>query len=104
MGVIIGNDLRYENNKIICDATKRARTDQSMRGLRKMEKDDPEASRREAEEIIKNTYRVLLSRGMKGCYVFCMDRALSEYLKMRLRRCQRNDLYAKDINAMIELD
>lgn len=104
VGVIIGNDLRYENNKIICDVTKRARTDQSLRGLKKMEKEDPEASRREAEEIIKNTYRVLLSRGMKGCYVYCMDRALSEYLKVRLRRCQRNDLYAKDINAMIELD
>ena len=36
------------------------------------------------DKIIRDTYRTLLSRGMKGCYVFCMDKALSEYLKRKL--------------------
>lgn len=104
VGVIIGDDLRYENGKIICDADKRAKTDHSLNGLKKMEKENPEKSRKEAVQIIKNTYRVLMSRGMKGCYVYCTDKALSEYLKMRLQRCQRNNLYVKDIDAMIEFE
>ena len=37
-----------------------------------------------AEEIIKNTYRTLMTRGMKGCYVYCTDKALSDYIERRL--------------------
>ena len=33
------------------------------------------------DEIIKNTYRTLMTRGMKGCYVYCTDQHLSAYLK-----------------------
>lgn len=36
--------------------------------------------REEIVRIIKNTYRVLLSRGEKGCYIYCCDKALQEYL------------------------
>lgn len=104
VGVIIGDDLRYENGKIICDADKRAKTDHSLNGLKKMMRENPEKGREEAIQIIKNTYRVLMSRGMKGCCVYCTDKALSDYLKMRLQRCQKNDLYVKDVDAVIEFD
>jgi DUF2075 family protein len=36
------------------------------------------------DQIIKNTYRTLMSRGMKGCYIYCVDKELSSYLKNRL--------------------
>lgn len=88
VGVIIGNDLRYEEGRIITDYTKRAKTDQSLRGIRKMYREDPQDALSQAEEIIKNTYRVLLSRGMKGCYVYCEDKKLAEYLKQRLEKCK----------------
>jgi len=104
VGVIIGDDLRYENDKVICDASRRAKTDRSLNGLKKMEKENPQKSRDEATQIIKNTYRVLLSRGMKGCYVYCTDRALSEYFKMRLQKCRPNDLYVRDSGAVIEFE
>lgn len=104
VGVIIGDDLRYENGKIICDADKRAKTDHSLNGLKKMMRENPKKGREEAIQIIKNTYRVLMSRGMKGCYVYCTDKALSDYLKMRLQRCQRNDLYVRDVDAVIEFN
>jgi len=29
--------------------------------------------------IIKNTYRTLMTRGMKGCYVYCVDKELEKY-------------------------
>ena len=48
-----------------------------------MYKKDPENALKVADEIIKNTYRTLMTRGMKGCYVFCTDKKLSEYLKKR---------------------
>lgn len=81
VGVIIGDDMRYENGRVITDFTKRARTDQSLKGIKKLYKKDPNRAKKEADEIIKNTYRTLMTRGMKGCYIYCTDRALSVYLK-----------------------
>lgn len=83
-GVIIGNDLRYENGNVITDFTKRAKTDQSIKGLKKLMREDPYKASKVADEIIKNTYRVLMSRGQKGCYVYFEDKALASYMKKRL--------------------
>ena len=86
VGVIIGNDLRYENGKVVTDFTKRASTDQSLKGIKSLYKANPEEAKRRADEIIKNTYRTLLSRGMKGCYVYCTDKGMAEYLKRKLQK------------------
>ena len=85
VGVIIGDDLRYENEKIVTDFTKRAKTDQSLKGIKKLYKENPEEAEKIADELIKNTYRTLMTRGMKGCYVYCTDEKLSEYLKRCLK-------------------
>ena len=50
-----------------------------------MEREEPEKARRLADEIIKNTYRTLMTRGMKGCYVYATDPALREYLQRRAK-------------------
>jgi len=84
VGVIIGEDLRYENGRIITDFTKRASTDQSLKGIKSMYKKDPEKANEIADEVIKNTYRTLMTRGMKGCYVYCVDSRLADYLRERL--------------------
>lgn len=84
VGVIIGNDLRYEDGHIVTDYTKRAKTDQSLKGINKIAKEDGrEEAHRVADLLIKNTYRTLMTRGMKGCYVYCVDEGLREYLKNR---------------------
>lgn len=80
IGVIIGKDLRYENGQIVTDVTQRASTDQSVKGWKSMMKKDPETTKKLADEIIKNTYRTLLTRGMKGCYVYCENLDLRDYL------------------------
>lgn len=85
VGVIIGEDMIYRNDHIITDVTKRASTDQSIKGIKKMLKEDPEYAKKISDEIIKNTYRTLMTRGMKGCYVYCCDQRLREYLKGCLR-------------------
>ncbi|WP_405098051.1 DNA/RNA helicase domain-containing protein [Oceanobacillus sp. FSL H7-0719] len=84
IGVIIGDDMRYENGSITTDFTKRAKTDQSLKGIKKFAKENPEQANRIADKIIKNTYRTLMTRGQKGCYVYCTDKPLAEYLKSRI--------------------
>ena len=81
VGVIIGDDMRYEDEHIVTDFTKRAKTDQSLKGIKKIYKENPEFALSEADEIIKNTYRTLMTRGMKGCYVYCTDKKLAEHLR-----------------------
>ena len=85
IGVIIGKDLRYENGKVITDFHERAKDDKSIRGFKSGYKKDPEGVTKKADIIIKNTYRTLLTRGQKGCYIYCVDKKLAEYLKKRLK-------------------
>lgn len=84
VGVIIGDDLRYENEHIITDHKKRAKTDKSLKGISQMLKENPEGAKTLADQIIKNTYRTLMTRGMKGCYIYCTDIGLQEYIKAKL--------------------
>lgn len=84
VGVIIGEDLRYENGQIVTDFWKRASTDQSLKGIKTNYKADPLGASEKADAIIKNTYRTLMTRGMKGCYIYCVDSNLAKYLKERL--------------------
>lgn len=82
VGVIIGDDLRYENGHIVTDYAKRAKSDNSLRGINKIAKEQgQEVANKIADNIIKNTYRTLMTRGMKGCYVYCTNKELKEYLR-----------------------
>ena len=74
VGVIIGNDLQFRNGKIVTNQGALSESDNTskIRSCRDSAK---------ADMLIRNTYRVLLSRGMKGCYIYCEDAALREYLK-----------------------
>lgn len=77
VGVIIGNDLKYDpNTEKIYASYNDYQDSMGKRGL----KNNP----MELTMLIKNIYKVLLSRGMRGCYVFCRDKNLQEYLKERL--------------------
>lgn len=74
VGVIIGKDLRYENGKVITDPSKRAKSDKSLVGI------NSNPLHVTADRIIRNTYKTLLTRGQKGCYIYCEDKALFAYL------------------------
>ena len=70
-------------------------TDNSLKGIKTMYKNDPEKALKIADEIIKNTYRTLMTRGQKGCYVYCEDKALANYLRNRIN--QSNNSYLDDL-------
>ncbi|WHH60658.1 DUF2075 domain-containing protein [Petroclostridium sp. X23] len=95
IGVIIGKDLIYDGEKVVTDFTERANTDQSLKGIKKLYKENKEEALKIADEIIKNTYRTLMTRGQKGCYVYCCDNGLSEYFKERLNLIKKAEEYFK---------
>ncbi len=99
VGVIIGPDMSAKEGRIVTDVTERASSDRSVRGMRKRLKESPESAKRIADQIIKNTYRTLMTRGMRGCYVYCTDAALRDYLRSRL---QQRDANADEVNSAMD--
>lgn len=84
IGVIIGPDLVVRDGKVVTRPEKRSRQDQSLMGFKKLLREDQTAAIEKANLLIKNTYRTLLTRGMKGCFVYCTDAATGQFLKGRL--------------------
>ncbi|MEC0123383.1 DNA/RNA helicase domain-containing protein [Paenibacillus pabuli] len=76
VGVIIGNDLKYDSNKMELYSDYEEYKDRmGKRGLK--------FKNEELTKLIKNIYKILMSRGMKGCYVYCRDQELMNYLCSR---------------------
>jgi hypothetical protein len=81
VGVVIGQDLVVRDGQVVTDAGKRSSQDRSIRGYKSMLRKEPETAKRLADPIIKNTYRTLMTRGQKGCYIFCVDAETNEYFR-----------------------
>jgi DUF2075 family protein len=86
IGVIIGPDLIVRNGKVVTIPEARAKTDASIKGYKSLKKKNQEIAAKKADLIIRNTYRTLMTRGQKGCYVFCTDSETNEYFKNALRQ------------------
>jgi DUF2075 family protein len=83
IGVIIGPDLVVRDGEVITDASKRSKMDSSIKGYKKLFKEDPDAARTKADRIIKNTYRTLMTRGQKSCSLFSLDPETNDYFRNR---------------------
>lgn len=84
VGVIVGKDLVYRNGHLTTDPSARAKTDKSLAGFKKELKENPFEASTKADELIRNTYRTLMSRGMKGCYVYFEDQETADFFKAKL--------------------
>jgi DUF2075 family protein len=84
VGVIIGPDFKIAGGELVTDPSGRARTDKSLAGYKADRKTNPLEADSKADEIIRNTYRTLMSRGMKGCYVYFTDPEVAKYFKSRI--------------------
>ncbi len=78
VGVLIGRDLRFdsETGQIITDQ-ECISTDDKSSGIRSAPEDV-------AKKLIKNTYKTLLTRGQKGCFIYCEDLALRDHIRSML--------------------
>lgn len=72
VGVIWGTDLVYRFDKEDWVADKQASKDSTVK-----------RSGDRFRDLVKNTYRVLLSRGMKGCYVYFVDKETEKFVRSR---------------------
>jgi hypothetical protein len=73
LGVIFGRDLRWDP----ASATWIADRAQSYDSVVKRSGD-------QFLDLVKRTYRVLLTRGMKGCYLYFEDEATRDYVRDRV--------------------
>lgn len=73
IGVIIGPDIIVRNGEVLIQPRERAKADSAIKGYISAHKKDPVAANKKAETIIKNTYRTLMTRGQKGCYIYSTD-------------------------------
>ena len=93
VGVIVGDDLTYNLD------------DQKWDGHAGKSFDGPvKRAREKFVELIKNTYRVLFSRGMKGCYVYFVDKDTERFFKSRmdLPAMQKKFSTIHEISATLE--
>jgi DUF2075 family protein len=84
IGVIVGADLIFRDGVVLTQPAARAKSDGSIRGYKKLLLEKPEEGKELVRAIIKNTYRTLMTRGMKGCYVYCVDKELEEHLRANI--------------------
>jgi DUF2075 family protein len=84
VGVIIGPDLLYRSGRLTTFVENRSGMDRSVRGYRQAMRADPVGTADRLDKIIRNTYRTLMTRGMKGCYIHCVDPETNAYFKSRL--------------------
>ncbi len=85
IGVIVGDDFVIRNGKVIVQPHKRSSMDRSIFGYKKLMDTNPEEAISILNSIIKNTYRTLMTRGMKGCFVYFTDKETNEYFKTQLK-------------------
>lgn len=83
VGVFIGKDLYYEDGHVKTNRFAISKDDSSS-GIRLKTTSDEDA-----DKLIRRTYKVLLTRGLKGCYIYCEDLALAEYIKKQIGVKQR---------------
>lgn len=73
IGVIVGRDLLYDKTTDRLVGNIDATRDPTLR-----------RGRLNFDDYVKNIYRVLMTRGMKGCYVYFEDKETEEYFKLRI--------------------
>jgi len=86
IGVIIGKDFIVRDGIAQTNGLARSKNDRSIRGFKKQLKENKKLANERVDEIIKNTYRTLMSRGQKGCFIYCVDEETNEYFKQLINR------------------
>lgn len=84
VGVIVGPDFVVRDGQVVTNATKRAKSDRTVLGHKKMSETQPKETAALLDSIIKNTYRTLLTRGMLGCYVYFTDQETERFFRQQL--------------------
>lgn len=103
IGVIVGPDLVVRGGSVQTRPAERSSMDRSIHGWKKLVKSDPEGGAARLDTIIKNTYRTLMTRGQKGCYVYFTDEETRRHFAERLQVASiDNSVTAKPVAPALE--
>ncbi len=91
IAVIIGPDLIVRDGHVMTHPEERASTDRSIHTWKSLMKEDPQLTKARLDAIIKNTYRTLMTRGQKGCYIYCTDPETQQYFKSVIHSSKFSD-------------
>ena len=73
IGVIVGRDLKYGRyNDMLVGNISGTKDPVLKRGTENF------------DDYVRNIYRVLMSRGMKGCYVYFVDKEVEDFFRSRM--------------------
>src|SRR5262245_9919459 len=84
IGVIVGSDLIVRNGTASTHPASGAKSDRSVAGYKKLIAEKPEHAKGILCSLVKNTYRTLMTRGMKGCYVYFVDAGTEKFFRSRI--------------------
>lgn len=84
VGVLFGKDIKF--NQVTQQIYGDYNASFDSRGKANLKNEPGELTR-----LIKNIYKILCSRGMRGCYVYIEDKALRQYFKNRYSAVKRNE-------------
>ncbi|MFH0761428.1 MAG: DUF2075 domain-containing protein [Bacteroidota bacterium] len=79
IGVIIGPDLTFD-----------ASTDSLTGDYSRTHDPTLKRDKKGFDQFVKNIYRVLLTRGLRGCYVYFVDKEVEEFVRKRIIRDETN--------------
>jgi uncharacterized protein len=85
IGVIIGPDLSFDEEK--------------KEIVTRIEETRDPTLKRSPDHFsthVRNIYRVLLTRGMKGCYVYFVDKGTEKFFRSRMEECQKEVDYSSE--------
>ncbi|WP_017380474.1 DUF2075 domain-containing protein [Paenisporosarcina sp. TG-14] len=80
VGVIIGNDLSFNPETNAIEVKRENFKDKGARPAKPKKKYEIDP----LDQLVRNTYKTLMTRGMKGCYVYCVDDELRKYIKGKI--------------------
>jgi hypothetical protein len=83
-GVIIGPDLAVENGVLVGRPENRASHDKSLQGFKSALSINEKDARSKADRLIRNTYRTLMTRGMRSTFIYCTDPAVAGLIRSSL--------------------
>ena len=82
--VIVWDDLVVREWHILTNPENRAKTDMSLKWYKKLLREKNENITDRVDKIIKNTYRTLMTRWQKWCYVYFVDKETEDYFRSRM--------------------
>jgi hypothetical protein len=75
IGVIVGSDIKYDKKKDALIGNPEGTKDPVLK-----------RNKENFTDYVRNIYRVLMSRGMKGCYVYFVDKDVEKFFKKRIEK------------------